>query len=72
MIRRTPFENFGPTPRATCWAGVPIRPPTINFLPPAVPKFLNMHAFRFLSVRPDVYSKGLARLHPPAKYEPAT
>jgi hypothetical protein len=51
-------------------AGVPTRPPNINFLRPAVPKFLTMHAFRYLSVRPDVYSKGLARLHPPAKYEP--
>jgi hypothetical protein len=70
VIRRTPFQNFGPTPSATCWGRVPYaRQPNINFLRPAVPKFLTMHAFRYLSVGPDVYSRGLSQLHSPAKYE---
>jgi hypothetical protein len=33
VIRRTPFENFGPTPSATCW-GRGFLPPPNEYQPP--------------------------------------
>jgi hypothetical protein len=63
------WTNFGPTFSATLLF-TQNHLASLNqistFLRPAVLKvFLTMHAFRYLSIRPDVYSKGLPRPNRP-------
>jgi hypothetical protein len=71
VIRRTPFENFGPTPQVCLvGAGIPYPPNEYQLPTTSRSKVLN-HARISVPFGPTrCLLKRPCRLHPPVKYEP--